>query len=372
MREFFVGHYRPTQEEMERLWSDGLIVLDTNVLLSLYRMPPSTRDEFFSLLEELKERLWIPYHVGLEFQRARLKVIGTGQKDAAKASDAADKAFGAVLSGVKALQIDKRGIQAKEAVLVERLELTRKEVLEAIAEVVKQQSTASHDDAIRDRIDSIIGTRVGEMPIDQGSIAALTEGGDERFVAKIPPGFLDADKEKSQDEAEFTANGLKYQRKFGDLIIWRQLINHVKQYSIKKVLFITSDVKDDWWIRLEGKTIGPLPGLYDELSKHAGVESFWMYTLLQFMEQASTHVKTKISPQALAEVRLSSLARAEEKARQDAEKLVDRVRKLKLNYWRGKFLREPNGSVSTEKLADITGLLACRFHPRVSDFRFRG
>ncbi len=37
MRAMFPGYYRRTEEELERIWDEGLFVLDANVLLNLYR-----------------------------------------------------------------------------------------------------------------------------------------------------------------------------------------------------------------------------------------------------------------------------------------------------------------------------------------------
>ena|SRR5215211_2530267 len=37
LRDAFSGRYRPTQDDFERLWGEGLIVPDTDVLFGLYR-----------------------------------------------------------------------------------------------------------------------------------------------------------------------------------------------------------------------------------------------------------------------------------------------------------------------------------------------
>jgi hypothetical protein len=39
MRDLFPGFYRPSEEEFHRVWQEGIFVLDTNVLLNLYRYP---------------------------------------------------------------------------------------------------------------------------------------------------------------------------------------------------------------------------------------------------------------------------------------------------------------------------------------------
>ncbi|NEB93188.1 DUF4935 domain-containing protein [Streptomyces bauhiniae] len=51
--------------------TSGLVVLDTNVLLNLYRSNESTRRDTLAALARLRERLWIPHQVLAEFWRNR-------------------------------------------------------------------------------------------------------------------------------------------------------------------------------------------------------------------------------------------------------------------------------------------------------------
>jgi len=80
MRNIFKGYYRPTEDDFKTLWANAIFIFDTNVLLNLYRYQSSTRDALFEVMERLHDRVWIPYHVGLEFQRNRLKVIAEQHK----------------------------------------------------------------------------------------------------------------------------------------------------------------------------------------------------------------------------------------------------------------------------------------------------
>lgn len=80
MRDSSFGYYPPTVDQYEALWKEAIIVPDTNVLLDLYQLPPTAREEMLAVLTELKERLWIPYQVALEFRRQRLNVISTERK----------------------------------------------------------------------------------------------------------------------------------------------------------------------------------------------------------------------------------------------------------------------------------------------------
>ena len=51
----------------EKVWQNGIIVFDTNVLLNLYRYNEETRNELLKLMKSYQNRLWMPYQVALEF-----------------------------------------------------------------------------------------------------------------------------------------------------------------------------------------------------------------------------------------------------------------------------------------------------------------
>ena len=59
----------------EKVWQNGVIVFDTNVLLNLYRYNEEARDELLKLMKSFQKRLWMPYQVGLEFLANRVTVI---------------------------------------------------------------------------------------------------------------------------------------------------------------------------------------------------------------------------------------------------------------------------------------------------------
>lgn len=73
MRNSFKEYYGLNSSELDKLWKEGIIVFDTNVLLSLYRRSQGVRDDFISMIKSLSDRIWIPYQVGYEFHEHRLE-----------------------------------------------------------------------------------------------------------------------------------------------------------------------------------------------------------------------------------------------------------------------------------------------------------
>ncbi len=303
MRNNFSDYYPPTAGEYESLWRDAIIILDTNVLLNLYRLPAIARDELFEVLELLKDRLWIPHHVALEFQQRRLTVISTERKSIETALNSANSFVVELKKKIDELQLDKRGLGIDPKTLTEELDRTNLVIASAIETAHASQLDISAEDPIRERIDLLFGSKVGDAPISQEDLNELIKDGEERYKDRIPPGFMDSEKEKNPNEAVYIYNKMKYQRKFGDLILWLQIINHVKKNKIPSVLFITSDQKDDWWHKEFGKTISPHRELLREIKRDGGVTNFWMYSSVQFVEHANKYIAAKVSKNSLEEIK---------------------------------------------------------------------
>jgi PIN like domain len=77
LRDAFPGRYRPTQDDFERLWGEGLIVPDTDVLFGLYRRYYSKyRKELVNVLRGAEDQLWLGHQIAHKFLNGRLRVIG--------------------------------------------------------------------------------------------------------------------------------------------------------------------------------------------------------------------------------------------------------------------------------------------------------
>ncbi len=67
----FEAYRTPSDADYESVLRRGLIALDTNVLLDLYRMNARVRKDMMTVLHTLKDRIWIPQQVIVEFWRNR-------------------------------------------------------------------------------------------------------------------------------------------------------------------------------------------------------------------------------------------------------------------------------------------------------------
>ena len=285
MKNAFPGHFANDPADLQRLWDDCLFVMDANVLLNLYRYSDTTRDEFFSIFEQLKDRLWISHQVGKEYLKNRLKVIS----DQAKLYDAA-------IEGLRDLKASFENSNqhpfVSPAVLGDCIRSFDHIVGELEANKARHGLKVNEDD-VKARVSQIFDGRVGE-PYSSDRLEEIIKLGETRYENKVPPGFKDAGKGGGKALEDRLGP-------YGDYIGWLQLLDKAKG-SNKNVIYVTGDHKEDWWLKLSGKTIGPLPELIDEFVSVVS-KQFYMYLPDRFLERAGEFLDQKVSPQAVDEVR---------------------------------------------------------------------
>jgi len=305
MKEIFKGYYNLNESQFRILWDNAIFIFDTNVLLNLYRYQSSTRDSLLKVMETLGSRVWIPYHVGLEFQRNRLTVIAEQHNRFSEVKNIVEDSISKMENGFNELQLRKRHTYINPDKLLEDINKLKSAFFEQLNKLEKQSININSNDEIRERLDLLFADKIGSPPSDQKIMDELFKEGEIRYINNIPPGFKDSTKgEKNTDG--FTYNGIKYKRKFGDLIIWKQIIEFSSKSKNKNIIFITDDNKADWWckININGpKTIGVRPELKDELYREGKVENFHIYNTEQFLRYANSHLNAQVETAAIEEIR---------------------------------------------------------------------
>lgn len=283
MRNLFSGYYRPSDQKFDEIWRSGTIALDANVLLNLYRYSIDTRDRLISILKEYKSRLWLPHQAALEFHKNRLPVIF-------EQLDAYEKLALSLKNHKSDLEKKLSDFKRHPIIKIEALESKIGKGFDSALKLIEEhrlKHPAADEDSILNTITELFDGRVG-TPYNEEQLAKIYKDGDVRYSKLKPPGYKDAQTKKDEG-------------KFGDLIIWLQMIDYAKQAKSPLIL-ITDDVKEDWWLRINGKTIGPRPELISEMQHEASVD-FYIYKTDQFMEHSNKINKKNISTAALDEVR---------------------------------------------------------------------
>jgi PIN like domain len=79
-----------------------------------------------------------------------------------------------------------------------------------------------------------------------GYFKDLPAMGTGRFIGSIPPGFQDrrkgaSSKDKGQDETAPAESN-----RYGDLVFWKELLDHAKTIEARAIIILTNDRKNDW------------------------------------------------------------------------------------------------------------------------------
>jgi hypothetical protein len=285
MREIFRGFYRPTSKEFKQMWSEALFVPDASFLLNIYRYSAPARKQLLQTLRSASDRLWVPYQAALEFQRNRLSVIQKQKDMHADLQKELEKVQAQLES--KATELRRHPVLEPEVVLKHLNNFTNQldKYLAKHREPYPFKADLFEDDPIRQELTNVIGNQVGRS-MSEDELGPIMEGAKRRFEKRIPPGFLDADKDED--------------RRYGDLILWHEVMQKAREVS-KPVIFVTDDEKEDWWWRFKGHTLGPRPELVQEIYEHASVPMY-MYNSLRFIEEARGFFQLEVSDETLQEI----------------------------------------------------------------------
>lgn len=311
MKDKFKGYYRLDENGFSILWKNAVFIFDTNVLLNLYRYQSSTRDELLKVLERLKGRVWIPNHVGLEYQRNRLSVIAEQHKRYSEVRNIVSKSVSTMQGELESLQLKKRHSHINPDALVDAISDIKNKFISDLDELERQSINVNSDDNIRERLERLFNGNIGDAYASQENLDSLFKEGDKRYSNGIPPGFKDIGKEKDENDS-FSYGGLIYKRKYGDLIVWKQIIDHAKSANIKDLILVTDDAKSDWWWKVDSggsKTIGARPELVDEIYREARVERFYIYNTESFLNYANEQLNAKVAEKAIEEIRAVTFER---------------------------------------------------------------
>ncbi len=313
MKELFPGYYRKKDDEIKEIWKNGLIIFDTNILLNLYRYSESTRNVILDLIQKFSNQIYLPHQAALEYNRNRYEVISEQEK-----------AYKEFLEKIRQIQKDLQTTN-KPPFLSEKvdsdLNIVFEKVNNEVEESIKKFCNYLKDDPIYEKITLLFQNRISKN-YDVTKLNEIYKEGEERFKNKIPPGFED---EKNKDG----------NRKFGDLILWKQVIDLANEFK-KDIILITDERKSDWWWKIkDGRTMGPRQELVQEIREFANV-NFHMYSTERFLSYGQTFHKEQISEQAVQEIRAMKKAEIEEIQKNENYKRNESIRN-EINHLQNQF-----------------------------------
>lgn len=306
MKEQFAGFYGPSEKDIDETYKDPktMFIFDTNILLSLYRCEESTRIQFLDVWENLKDQVWIPFHVCLEYQRNRLIVIHSAREALTDVKKSLNSKLEKMFSELKPETLSRYSnlrneLNALKSELISKLSDFSDEKLEARRSSINYIN--EHDD-LRDKIDELIAGRIGKEPTSK-QIEEQNKSGTLRYKYRTGPGFADA-KDKQDDRYSF--NGINYDSQYSDLYIWMQILDEVKSKGIKRVVYVTNDEKEDFFYKINNKNRGPVESLVTEIKREANADVFLLHQIDAFLHHAVSSLNAKIDDSSITELAASA------------------------------------------------------------------
>ena len=183
-----------TDDEYRSLFASGLIVLDANVLLDLYRYHPETRQELLDVLDQLRERVWVPNQVMAEFWAGREAVLEDAS-DIADTLSILDKIAEQYMSRVRewANRAGLRDEAADGLIKISRsaFDATITKIRSLAGDKALKIAEDTTKDSVVIRLDSILQGRVGNPLSIERKRAAINQEAPQRFADKQPPGYME-------------------------------------------------------------------------------------------------------------------------------------------------------------------------------------
>lgn len=272
LKEMFPEFFqKPINSEDLSKKENNIIVLDTNYLLEIIKSPTVVSKEYVEAIRKVKENIYIPYLVALEFnfnkselKKKKAQNIHNYKKEVKQKVDE----IKAEVDGISFINKDNKAEFTED--IIELINGFSEELQSKIDKKVHTLITDEQESLYLQLID-IIEDRIGEL-YSQEWIDSIELEGEKRFEKSIPPGFNDKGKGDSKLNGDDIRRygEISYKRKYGDLIIWKDIIKYAtSNQNGKKVIFVTDDgqseKKNDLLYKVKGMTLGPHIHLMNEL-----------------------------------------------------------------------------------------------------------
>ena len=280
-------------EEFQQIRSsEHLIVLDTNVLLELYRQSANISLDVINALKEIQNRIYVPRQVYDEYLKNYHKTCGDEKKKYKKVTKE-------LSDSLKTLQDDiaKRiGEYRKHNYTdISKLQNDLNEKIKDTQNIITNFEKSHHAE-IQLNIDFLENDKVKEfvdLLHNQGNIGKkipfskkllLLQEGQIRYDNLIPPGFCDSAK---VGEA-----------KYGDLFVWKDIITIANEKNTN-IIFVCNDTKEDWWEKNKDIPIDLRQELNEEFKETNPSLNIHFLTLDKFFSYLAEELKLGKSKSAL-------------------------------------------------------------------------
>lgn len=269
-----------------------LIVLDTNILLELYRQPANISLDVIEALKQVIGALFIPRQVYDEYLRNYQAVCGGEKKKYQRVSKE-------LLESTRKLQDDiltkiteyRKHNYTDISQLQSNLDDKISNIYDIIKTFEKEHQAEKqlsldflNNDRVKEFVDFLDSNGKIEEPLKFSKKLSILQEGKVRFDNCIPPGYMDCEKEGAD--------------KYGDLFVWKSILKVAKEKNVH-VIFVCNDIKEDWWDKDGEIPIELRTELLDEFKEYNPFLNIYFVTLDRFFSYLSEELHIGNSKSAL-------------------------------------------------------------------------
>lgn len=270
--------------EADYFWKSATFIFDTSSLLNLYQYSESTiQDITLNIFDHLKNRIFVPNSVYEEFKTNRHKLIDGIQNEYL----VLEKSVENIENNIKEIR-NKIKNKDTHPYFSDDVMSTFNDDFNSFKAEISQQIGKRKEliaNEFNDKIFELIENKfeIGNRYIYSRVIEIIKEG-EFRYRNEIPPGYKDINKSGFQ--------------KYGDLIIWKQILDYAKGNK-KSIIFIIDDIKEDWWILDKKRTpLFPRQELIKEFQE-LSQRKILMYPISVFIKKSRELLDIKIKQESI-------------------------------------------------------------------------
>lgn len=231
-----------------------IVVLDANILLKIYRSSPDYTEFVLACLDSIKDYVCIPFNVYWEYEKHRKDAYRKKIKSIENSAEKCNELISFIENKIRSQceELSKNGFPDVDEFVENLMKKVDGLADEFDSYFIEHQDLNFLNNWDEDKVLALmkIFTR---MPEPSASfIYKQCHEGEYRYKKKTPPGYRDAKKD-----------GVS---KYGDLLVWVETYTYAASNN-KNIIFVTDDVKEDWWEKLDDGRIHFRKELVKEFSR---------------------------------------------------------------------------------------------------------
>lgn len=267
MNKYFPGYYPLEGDDANELWNNGVIVLDSSILLGLFCIKQDLAAKILDIFEKdsIKNKLWISYDSAWHYHKFVNEVIMKQIVSIDKMKYLLNQAVGLAKDDLCYPHFSSETFAGLEGIV---------DTLNSACDSQKEaQKNMLYNHELKQRIDRLFSDRVG-VPYEIAQLEELYIQGESRYTTLIPPGYTTSIYEDKR---------LRYH----DFIVWQQMIKHAMN-AHKNIVMCTARLTEDWFYTIDGTPVISNSQIVNEFQEEAH-QSFRCYSLNIFLDELREH-----------------------------------------------------------------------------------